>query len=268
LSNFARDFLRPSINAVRRSAAPLRAIGGRLRYLSPFERRFTGAFSSYEKAYAKAQSLGMAGYDHEEVADVTVTQMSRIVPWDYPVLFWLRPLMEEIDGLVDAGGHVGTKYHAWKNILPLDASFRWAVYDLPAIVRVGKRLAERDDLTQLSFFDSIEQAPAAPLFLGSGLMQYLDLPLSALLRRMQQLPTHLLLNKVALRDGPTVVTLERIGKSHVPYQIRSETAFVEEIQALGYRMVDRWTIPSLSHVIDTHPELGASTSAGFYFRLG
>jgi hypothetical protein len=65
-----------------------------------------------------------------------------------------------------------------------------------------------------------------------------------------------------------VVTLERIGKSHVPYQIRSERAFIGDVQALGYSMVDRWTIPSLSHIIETHPEMGASTGAGFYFRLG
>ncbi|MGH6810071.1 MAG: hypothetical protein ACREEJ_25010 [Ensifer adhaerens] len=31
--------------------------------------------------------------------------------------------------------------------------------------------------------------------------------------------------------------------------------------------IDRWTIPSLSHMIETHPELGPSESAGFYFRL-
>jgi hypothetical protein len=65
-----------------------------------------------------------------------------------------------------------------------------------------------------------------------------------------------------------VVTLERTGKSHVPYQIRSERAFIGDVQALGYSMVDRWTIPSLSHIIETQPEMGASTGAGFYFRLG
>ncbi|MGO4564695.1 hypothetical protein AB4Z52_06440 [Rhizobium sp. 2YAF20] len=86
----------------------------------------------------------------------------------------------------------------------------------------------------------------------SRLMQYLDMPLSALLRRMQKLPTHLILYKVAVRDGETVVTLERIGKSHLSYQIRAEGAFIGDVQALDYSMVDRWTIPPLSHIIETH----------------
>jgi putative methyltransferase (TIGR04325 family) len=266
LSNYARDLLRPSYNAIRKSAAPLRVIGGRLRYLSPFDMRFKGAFSSYEEAFAKAESLGMAGFDHDEAADAWIPQMSQVTPWDYPVLFWLKPLMDEVDGLVDAGGHIGTKYRAWKHLLPHDGSFRWAVYDLPAIARLGKRLAERDGLTELSFFDTIESAPKVDLFLGSGLMQYLDMPLSVLLGRMQQLPTHLILNKVAVREGPTVVTLERVNEAYVPYQIRTEKPFIEDVQSLGYRMVDRWTIPTLAQVIATHPELGTSTSVGYYFR--
>ncbi len=36
--------------------------------------------------------------------------------------------------------------------------FRWIVYDLPAIIRVRRRLAERDGLTGLRFVDRIEDA--------------------------------------------------------------------------------------------------------------
>jgi hypothetical protein len=39
------------------------------------------------------------------------------------------------------------------------------------------------------------------------------MPLSGLLRRMQKLPTHLILNKVAVRDGETLVTLQRSIRS-------------------------------------------------------
>jgi len=172
-----------------------------------------------------------------------------------------------VDGLIDAGGHMGTKYRAFRPLLSLDGSFRWIVYDLAAIVRAGRSLAERDGLTGLSFVDRIEDAGATPLFLGSGLMQYLDMPLSDLLKRLPSLPPHLILNKVALRKGGAVVTLERIGKTHVPYHMRDEATFIDDVTRLGYRLVDRWSIPSLSHVIDTHPELGRSESAGFYFRL-
>jgi len=61
-------------------------------------------------------------------------------------------------------------------------------------------------------------------------------------------------------------SLERIGRSYVPYQVWTEGTFIEDIHAMGYSMVDRWTIPSLANVIETPPELGASTSSGFCFR--
>lgn len=267
-SSHARSALKGAVQAAAQGFSPLRLAGGRLNYLSPFPRRFTGAYASYDAAMAAARRRTMAGYDHAEIANVAFTKMCEVAPWDYSVLFWMRSLLPEIDGLVDAGGHMGTKYRAFRPLLQLDDSFRWTVYDLSAIVRAGQSLAEKEGLTGLSFVERIEDAGAMPLFLGSGLMQYLDMPLSGLLARMPHLPRHLILNKVALRKDGAIVTLERIGKSYVPYQMRNEAEFIGDIARLGYTQVDRWSIPSLSHVIDTHPELGRSESAGFYFRLG
>lgn len=253
--------------SVKRLLMPLRMALGRLRLLRPDGCRFLGAYSSYEKAMEAAARKGAAGYDHEDVAEVSFDEMCQVVPWDYPVLFWMRRLSNDVTSVIDAGGHMGTKYRAFRDLLPVSDDLQWIVYDLPAIVRAGQRRAKVDRLVGLRFTDRLEDAGAADLFLGSGLLQYLDVPVSALLGRLQRLPSHLIVNKVALRAGESVVTLEQIGKVRVPYQIRNETGFLSDVEGLGYRLVDRWTIPSLSHVIATHPELGASESAGFYFRL-
>ena len=266
LARTTRSLMKSTMAGLGQSLAPLRVVGGRLRYLSPFPRRFTGAYASFEEAVAAAGTDSLVGYDHGEIANVAFEQMCRVMPWDYPILFWLRSLMDEIDRVVDAGGHMGTKYRAFRDLLPLDASFSWIVYDVPTIVAAGRERAHRDGLTQLSFVDRIEDAPEASVFLGSGLLQYLDIPLCALLGSMRSSPRHLLLNKVAFRKGGPVVTLERIGQAYVPYQMRDEHAFLGELTGMGYRLVDRWAIPELSHVIETHPELGPSESAGFYLR--
>ena len=259
--------LRTMGSGVGRSLVPLRAIGGRLRYLSPLPRRFTGAYRSFDEAITAAAKAGpLAGYNHDEIAHVAFEQMCKVAPWDYPVLFWLSRLNGQIDGLLDAGGHMGTKYRAFRNLLDLPNEFRWVVYELPAIAEAGRRRAEKDGLNQLHFVDRLDNAPCMSVFLGSGLMQYLDVPLSSVLGSLPLLPQHLLLNKVAFRKGGPVVTLERIGKAHVPYQMRDEGEFVHDLEQLGYRQVDRWSIAALSHVIETHPELGASDNAGFYFR--
>ncbi|GEO86880.1 MULTISPECIES: methyltransferase, TIGR04325 family [Alphaproteobacteria] len=266
LTRTTRSLLKSTMTGLGQSLVPLRILGGRLRYLSPFPRRFTGAYASFEEAVAAAGTGALVGYDHEEIANVAFEQMCRIMPWDYPILFWLRSLLDEVDRIVDAGGHMGTKYRAFRQLLPLDATFFWIVYDVPAIVAAGRERARTDGLTQLSFVDRIEDAPEASVFLGSGLLQYLDIPLCALLASMRSPPRHLLLNKVAFRKGGPVVTLERIGRAYVPYQMRDEHAFLGELARMGYRLVDRWAIPELSHVIETHPELGPSECAGFYLR--
>jgi len=267
MKTLVRALLQTMGSGLGQSLVPLRAIGGRLRYLSPLPRRFTGAYRSFDEAIAAAAKAGpLAGYNHDEIAHVAFEQMCKVAPWDYPVLFWLSRLQNEIDGLLDAGGHMGTKYRAFRNLLDLQPGFRWVVYELPAIAEAGRRRAEKDGLDQLQFVDRLENAPGMSVFLGSGLMQYLDIPLSAVLGRLPHLPEHLLLNKVAFRKGGPIVTLERIGKAYVPYQMRDEGDFVRDLEQLGYRQVDRWSIAALSHVIETHPELGASDNAGFYFR--
>ncbi|APG94683.1 methyltransferase, TIGR04325 family [Sinorhizobium americanum] len=268
LKNTAYPLLRRAMRGLNQSLTPLRAAGGRLRYLSPFPQRFTGAYATFEEAIAAARSNGLAGYDHEEIAEVAFEQMCKVAPWDYPVLFWMRQLAGEVDGLVDAGGHMGTKYRAFRNLMQFDDTFRWVVYDLPSIVQAGRCRAERENLPGLHFVERIADAGPVQLFLGSGLLQYLDVQLSRLITELPVRPQHVILNKVALRKGGTVITLERIGRATVPYQMRDEGVLRHDIEQLGYTLVDRWTIPSLAHVIETHPELGASESAGFYYRLG
>ena len=55
----------------------------------------------------------LAGYDHDAVVPVCFEAMCNVLPWDYPVLFWLQRLAPEITCLIDAGGHMGTKYRAF-----------------------------------------------------------------------------------------------------------------------------------------------------------
>lgn len=254
----------PSLAARVRLAAlaPL----GRLNYLRLNKLRFRGAYGSLEEARAAVRPDALAGYDHDAVAEISEETMSQVLPWDYPVLYWLRDLISSAPTLIDAGGHLGVKYRAFKRYLAWPESLRWIVYDLPSIVRAGRARAQNEGLGQLEFIDDLGAAPASDILLASGLLQYLDMPLGELLGRLVQPPRHLILNKVALREGPLVVTLENFGLAEVPYQIRPRAAFFAEIDALGYDVVDQWTVPSFAHVIPTHPELGASSSVGLYAR--
>jgi putative methyltransferase (TIGR04325 family) len=227
--------------------------------------KFRGAYATREQAIASVRPGKLVGYDNDAVVNISLDEMSKIALLDYPVLYWLKCINPTC--ILDAGGHVGTKFRAFRTHLDLDNNIIWVVYDVPAVVRAGQAFAERDHLQRLSFIDDLSKAPNADVLLASGLLQYLDIPFSDLLKQLPTLPRHLVLNKVATRDGPTVVTLENFGCAEVPYQIRNREEFETSLLSLGYEIVDQWSIPNFSHTIPWHPELGASTSRGYYAKL-
>lgn len=241
-------------------------VGRALYSLSP-PRRFRGVFGSYHEAIASVRFGLHAGYNNDDVVDICFEEMCKILPGDARVLTWLDCVLSQVKCILDAGGHMGTKYRAFRDPLYLDNKVAWIVWDTPAAVRAGRRRARADGLSALSFVDTVAEAPPVDLMLCSGLLQYLDIPFPDLIRQLVTKPRHLILNKVATRDGPTVVLLERIGNAEVPYQIRDREEFIHTLIALGYDIVDEWVLPELSHVIEDNPQLGASVSRGYYARL-
>jgi putative methyltransferase (TIGR04325 family) len=234
--------------------------------IRPYHPRFHGVFATYDQAMAAVRPGALGGYNHEVNAAVDFEKMCNLALRDYPALFWLERLSKEIKCVIDAGGHMGTKYRAFRKHSHAFENIQWVIYDLPAIVRAGRERAHADGLMDLSFVESLADAPPADLLLASGLLQYLDIPFSELLGRLQPFPRHIILNKVATRDGPSIVTLENLGPSETPYQIRNRNEFEASLRALGYVVVDQWIIPELSHTIPLHPALGSSTSRGYYLR--
>lgn len=259
--------MRAALSSLKRLVvARARTLRGRL-LLNSARPYMKGAYATYEAALASQPAQQKTGYDHDEVVEIETATMSTVRPWDYPVLFWLDRLLPQTHVLIDAGGHIGTKYRAFRPLLRLPQHLKWIVLDLPAVVKAGRARAAADQLSALGFESDAADLPEADLLLASGLMQYYPGDLSALLAQLKRPPRHLLVNKVALREGPAVFTMERIGPSRVPYQIRNRSAFLADVERAGYELVDQWDIPSLAHEIETHPELGASQSRGFYFRL-
>lgn len=223
--------------------------------------RFSGVYARREDAVAAAGRA--AGYDNDATAEVSFDVMCERTAWDYPVLFWLSQLLPHAPAVLDAGGHMGTKYIAFEGLLDL-SDVHWTVYDLPAIVRAARiRQANKTIPAEIRFVDTLSDAPKVDILLASGLLQYLDVAFSSFIGNLPKPPQFIVLNKVALCHEPTRFTLERIGSARVPYQIRNRAAFEREIAVLGYRVLDRWTIPDLGHIIPTHPWIGSSESCGF-----
>lgn len=239
---------------------------GRARYIAPRRVRFCGAYESREEA-VKAVPKGLTvGYDNDNVVDLNFELMCEVASWDYPVLYWLRRLLPEASGLLDAGGHMGTKYRAWQQHLDYQPPFEWTIYDVPAVVKAGIARAEQDGLSNLKFTTDLSEISTADIFLGSGLLQYIESPLKELILQIPNKPKYLIFNKVPVRKGPAKYTLENFYSGLVPYYIRNEDELIGEFNSLGYEVMDRWEIPALTHRISTHLEMGNFQNIGYALR--
>lgn len=228
--------------------------------------RFAGVYPDRAAALAALPPSHEAGYDDADIADVSFDWMCQRASWDYPLLYWLKDLSGDGATILDAGGHLGTKYIAFSDVWDM-TRIQWMVYDTPGIIAAAKTRQAQGHLPQaIQFQDDLAQTPPCDILLASGLIQYLDMPFGDLLDRLPQRPAHVLLNKVPLRDGPSTTTVERIGQARVPYLIRSKAAWQEEIASLGYEITDQWEIDSLRHQIATHPWLGRNDSRGYLLR--
>lgn len=227
--------------------------------------RFKGSYPDYDSALAAVGRERLAGYNHAAVAPVSYELMCRTELWDYPVLFWLERVLPDTNRIIDAGGHMGTKFRAFSSRLIFPESLDWAVCDLPEIVKQGRAQAEADGLSGISFHAGPEEIPPASVLLASGLFQYLDEDPGPYLKRFVSQPVHAVINKVATRDAEEVVTLEQFPGAEIPYRIRNRQVFERSLTDAGYTIIDQWEIASLSH---THPAFGKSTSRGYYCRLG
>lgn len=230
--------------------------------------RFFGVFHSRDDALRAIRSPKAVGYDHEEVTEVNFANMCRVADPDHPVMLWLKRALPTSGGVLDAGGHMGTKYRAFRPFLPELSHKPWTVWDVPAMVEAGARRAAADGLDGLRFTSTLATVGAEhDIWLASGLLQYLDLSFPELLASLPALPRTVILNKVAVTDEPSFFTLENLGFSAVPYHVRNESGFLAPLLQLGYRQLDRWENASLSHRIPHHPEVGPTRNIGLTLEL-
>lgn len=259
-----RTFVKKVLGVLKRRIVwPVTALWARIMALGIRPPAFLGAFPDRKTAIARVPKGTPNTYDDDDISQVNFELMTETQIWDYPILFWLERLARPGLNLLDAGGHFGTKYIAFRDRIDL-GTIDWTVYDLPATVRAATRLQASGVVPeQIKFTEKLSGTEAPDILLASGLLQYLDVEFHDLIAELSRPPKHILLNKVATTDGPTVVTLEKIGEGRVPYKIRNRPEFERSLSDMGYLIRDTWHIPNLARTISTHPWLGASTSLGY-----
>jgi putative methyltransferase (TIGR04325 family) len=227
---------------------------------------FLGVFASFAEASAAAPANAKLGYDHVELAELYADRHAKVLPSDYPALFWLRHIFESAKSLFDFGGHVGVQFYSYRKYLTYPDGLRWTVLDVPAIVERGAALAAQRDAHQLSFTTDFKNAAEHDVFFASGSLQYVETPFAQRLAALPRLPQHLLLNKTPLTNGEPFVTLQNVIHAYCPYAIFGRREFIGSLESLGYDLVDSWETPDMTCRLPLNPERSLEAYSGLYFR--
>ncbi len=243
-----------------------RSILGHLRFTSPASYgRYRGVFRTPAEAIAAAPRNQRIGYDHADLAEEYRDQFSGTVGfYDYPMLYWLGRLFAPGCRVFDFGGNIGTHFYSYRHYLTYPSDLSWTVCELPAIVAAGLDLA-RQQGSAVQFTTDFAAADGSDVFLASGSIQYVG-SLASSLAALRHKPTHLLLGRFPLCEGPSFVTLQNGGKVFYPVHVASREAFIQSIVDVGYRLVDHWKDLGEPVAVPFHPEFKTMSFHGMVFR--
>jgi putative methyltransferase (TIGR04325 family) len=228
------------------------------------QRIFHGIYPDFASAIRDIPPGRLQGHDNEASVLRLADARLRVVPSDYPIMFWLQKLLPACQLLFDLGGGVGISYFGYRKFLQYPAPMTWLVAELPAAVAVGVQIARHESATTLRFTTTLEELPQADILLAAGCLQLIEKPFE-LLSSVPSLPPHILINKVPLRDLPAAVTLHNTGAAFCAYHLFNRAQFVGAFKAFGYELRDEWAVPELSAHIPYFPDHSIPAYSGFYF---
>ncbi len=264
-----RKLLRTGVKAAL-DLPPVRALL-KLDHSRRFERGdmgYRGRYPSFAAAHQATPRGKKVGYNHAELTQFYRDRMERAFPSDYPVLFWLRSIVEGATRVFDLGGHVGVSYYCYSRYVNLPAGLDWLVCDVPAMAVTGEPIARERGAKCLRFTSRVEDADGCDIFLALGSLQYIEQPsLGTLLSSLKKKPKHVIVSKLPIHEGPTVYTVQCTGVAYHPYRIQNRAEFLADVTGAGYRLRDDWMGGEQSC---EEPFEGISIPAysGFYLQLG
>ncbi len=230
------------------------------------QRMFRGLYPDFASAAATAPPGKQVGYNGDATASRHAHERHFMFPSDYAVLFWLSRLISDSRLLFDLGGDVGSRYLAFRKYLTYPENFTWLVNEIPAVVALGRTIAEEEAARHLRFTTDYARLGEADILLASGVLQVLE-DWNGFLKRAASLPRHILINRTPVGDQPEAVTLCAIGVSFNPYHIFNRPSFIAAFAELGYRLMDEWRTPENACRIPDHPLHSLDAFSGFYFVL-
>jgi putative methyltransferase (TIGR04325 family) len=224
-------------------------------------------FNSLPEAVAAARPYAEGGFEHPDYAKLHMSLAAVPRPSDYAALFHMRGLKLDRAKIFDFGGSIGNLFYLYDRYLGLPSDCTWLVFDLPLWVEAGQSIATNRGENRLRFTRKWEDAAGAELLIASGSLHSFDTPLSQMVAGLPEKPSHILINRTPLIDGPTKATVQDGGMVRVACVLYNRTELIAGFEAIGYELIDSWHVPELSLRIVGKPEFSAASYSGLYFRL-
>ena len=229
-----------------------------------------GVFESFPEARASLPQS--KEFDQAPLAaEYVEVRSKKVFPYDYPMLLWLlRAFQGDATSVLDIGGSVGVHYYAYRRYIRMPAALTWRIVEVPTIAAIGRNLAATSGATPLSFTEDMTEAlisAGSDIWISAGALQYVeDARPAQLLGRCLMRPKHILLNKLPLCPGDDYVTTQNIGSgSFAPLHVFNRSRYIEEIEAIGYTLWDKWDVPERSLFLPGFPERSLPSFTGLYF---
>jgi putative methyltransferase (TIGR04325 family) len=191
-----------------------------------------------------------------------------LYPSDYPVLYWLLRLGSPRLRLFDFGGNIGNIYYSYSPLLkPPVEQIEWTVYDFPATLEQGRKIASARRERELQFTDSVQEASLSDLLLVSGALHYWEKSIAEFVDQFPQPPLHVLINRTPTHDTKhTYITVQHTDSFAFPCLVRNLDEIISGFTAKGYALIDRWPNLELSWRKPLFPDYAVHHYSGFYFR--
>jgi putative methyltransferase (TIGR04325 family) len=267
----ARGFARMLIVAGRAHVG--RRLIVALRGVTPLRRSlnwllaFHGSFDSLRDAEeCVAGYVSSNEHENERLTASQVAAAENTRASDYPVLFYLVPLAGQLRSVFDFGGSVGNLFYVLSKHLRFSDDLVWMVHDFPGKKPLTLTLAHDKHEHRVAFAEEFRDASGVDLFIAVGSVHYFESPLPDMLKALDRLPVHVMINRTPFFTGGSITGVHDNGDWIIPCKLHDADRLVRDMAALGYEMVAEWFAHERTMPIPLFPEY-REPYKGFYFRL-
>ncbi|MGB6493826.1 MAG: methyltransferase, TIGR04325 family [Methylocella sp.] len=224
-------------------------------------------FDSLREAEVAARSYTEESHQNPGYSKYLMSLSEAARPSDYAMLFHMRAMTFKNCKIFDLGGNIGNLFYLYDRYLNLPPDCTWLVYELPAWVEAGEKLATDRGENRLRFTRKWEDASGADLLIASGSLYYFDTPLAKMVDALPKKPPHILINRTPLIEGPTKATVQDGRAWMVACVLYNRAELITAFEAIGYEVFDTWKAQEHFIKIIGKPESSALACSGLFLRL-